>query len=165
MGAKWKVFLITVVVSWCILGLTWYYADFRNGETTHTERTDTIHTSDTVVIRDTIRITEPKPYLVETIRIDTVAQIDTVFVTIEIERKTYQNEDYKAVIQGYKPTLVSMEVYKRETLIRDSTRINNTVTKKELPKWAVTGGVGIGYTPRGVEPYIGVSVGYVFWSK
>lgn len=136
-------------------------------EDTVTIRTDTIHTSDTIILRDTLRIEEPIPHYVEVIRIDTIAQIDTVTVTVQIERKTYEDENYKAVIEGYKPKLLSLDIYKENTTIKESTQINTetNTTHTKKAKWAVTAGTGIGYTPKGVEPYIGVSVGYVLWSK
>lgn len=128
-------------------------------------QTDTIRVSDTLVIYDTIRITEPKPYYVEVVRTDTLVINDTVKVPIPIEQKTYKTEDYKAVIQGYKPTLLSMDLYKKETLIRDTIKINNTITKLKPPRWVISVGPGIGYGPKGVEPYIGINAGVVLWSK
>lgn len=136
-------------------------------EDTVTIRTDTIHTSDTIILHDTLRIEKPVPHYVEVIRIDTIAQIDTVTVTVQIERKEYKNEDYRAVIEGYKPVLLSMDIYKKEIHTYDTILVNNIInrTKIKRPKWAVTAGAGIGYTPKGVEPHIGFTVGYVLWSK
>lgn len=128
-------------------------------------QSDTIRVSDTIVIRDTVRIDKPTPYYVEVVRIDTIAQIDTVTVTIPIERKTYQNEDYRAIIEGYKPSLISMDIYRKTTLIRDTIQINNTITRYKPPRWAVSVGPGVGYGPKGIQPYIGINVGYVIWSK
>lgn len=130
-----------------------------------TLQTDTIRVSDTLVICDTIRIKEPKPYYVEVVRTDTLVINDMVKVPIPIEQKTYQNEDYKAVIQGYKPTLLSMDLYKKETLIRDTTKISNMITKLKPVRWVISVGPGIGYGPKGVEPYIGINAGFVIWSK
>lgn len=126
---------------------------------------DTIRTSDTIVMFDTIRIYEPIPYYVEVVRLDTVAQIETVAVTVPIEQKIYQNENYKAVIEGYKPSLLSMDIYQKTTLIHDTIQINNTITKYKPPRWAVSVGPGVGYSPKGMQPYIGINVGYVIWSK
>lgn len=126
---------------------------------------DTIQMIDTVIIRDTIRIDKPTPYYVEVFRVDTIAQIDTLTVTVPIERKTYKNEDYEAIIEGYKPSLISMDIYKKTTLIRDTIQINNTITRYTPPRWAVSVGVGTGYGPKGIQTYIGINVGYVIWSR
>ena len=126
---------------------------------------DTIRISDTVITHDTVRVREPKPYYVEVVRTDTLIINDTVKVPIPIEQKTYKTEDYKAVIQGYKPTLLSMDLYKKETLIRDTIKINNTITKLKPPRWVISVGPGIGYGPKGIEPYIGINAGVVLWSK
>jgi hypothetical protein len=134
-------------------------------EYTNSTQSDTIRISDTIVIRDTIRIREPKPYYVEVVRTDTLVFKDTLKVPIPIEQKTYKTEDYKAVIEGYKPNLLSIDLYKKETLIRDTVKINNTITKLKPPRWVISVGPGIGYGPKGVEPYIGINAGFVIWCK
>jgi hypothetical protein len=134
---------------------------------------------DTVIIRDTIRPEVPEPEVIRVVRYDTVRPQaepvgdvtpvavgitlteDTVppenGVIIPITQSTYKTEDYTAIIEGYRPRLVSMELY------RKTTTITNTVTRS--PRWALTVGPGIGYGPNGVQPYVGVSVGFVLWSK
>lgn len=138
---------------------------------------------DTVVIRDTIRPPVPKPE-VKPVRYDTVrpqnrpaedaipnvAAVplpeDTIpritpenDVIIPITQSTYKTEDYTAVVEGYRPRLVSIELYPK------TTTITNTVTNTRSPRWALTVGPGVGYGPNGVQPYIGVSLGFVLWSK
>lgn len=142
-----------------------YEKKINNISENNTIKTDTIHTSDTIIIFDTLKIEEPVPYIVEVYKYDTIAKIDTLIVTVPIERKTYQDEQYKAVIEGYKPNLISMDIYNKNIYVYDSIFVNNTITKYKRPKWVLSGGVGVGYTPRGLEPYVGVNIGYVFWSK
>ena len=82
---------------------------------------------------DTVVVEKPMPYKVEVVRkvsvpvyvptpADTVvvARVDSVLVEVpvEVERREYKSEEYRAVISGAKigdlrPTLESMEVYAR----------------------------------------------------
>lgn len=128
---------------------------------------ETLIQRDTVVIRDTVRPPVPAPQVITVVRYDTVrpqtkpvddAKPDTA-VVIPITRNTYTTDDYSAVVEGYKPRLVSMEVYSK------SVTVTNTVTNTRSPRWALTVGPGVGYGPGGFQPYIGVSVGFVLWSK
>jgi hypothetical protein len=80
-------------------------------------------------------------------------------VIIPITRNTYKTEDYTAVVEGYRPRLISMELYPK------TTTITNTITKIRSPRWALTVGPGVGYGPKGVQPYIGITVGFVLWSR
>ncbi len=128
--------------------------------------------SDTAVIRDTIREQVPVPVVQTVVRHDTVRVAlspggeavdslprDSAAVVLPIERKEYQTDDYRAVVEGYHPALIEMELY------RQSTTITNTVVQPRKPRWALTVGPGIGYGPSGVQPYIGASFGFVLWSK
>ena len=119
-------------------------------------------------VRDTIREPIPVPIVRTVVRYDTVRVAfpavdslpgDSAAVVLPIERKTYETEDYRAVVEGYKPSLVEMEVY------RQSAIVTNTVVQPKRPRWALTVGPGVGYGPRGVQPYVGVSFGFVIWSK
>lgn len=139
---------------------------------------------DTVVIRDTIRLPVPKPEVITVVRYDTVRpqakpvedvtpalatvalSEDTIpritpenDVIIPITQNTYKTEDYTAVVEGYRPRLVSIELYPK------TMTITNTITKIRSPRWALTVGSGVGYGPNGVQPYVGVTVGFVLWSK
>ena len=122
---------------------------------------------DTIVRVDTIRIPPPPPDTIKVVRtikvpvevyaVDTIT--NTVMVELPIERKTYTTEAYRATIEGYRPQLIDVEVY------TPVTTITNTEVKLKRPRWAVTVGGGVGYTPKGLQPYVGVSVGYVIWSR
>lgn len=130
---------------------------------------------DTVVVRDTIRLEVPKPVRVYITRYDTVkvsTPNDTVDsgatglelapsgqVVVTVEQKTYTTPDYTAVVEGWRPKLVSMEVYPKTVTIRE------TVTRLKAPRWAVTVGPGLGYDGSKIRPHVGVTVGWVLWSK
>jgi len=122
---------------------------------------------DTVIRVDTIRDTVPVPRKVYVARIDTcwlrpavhtVYVSDTVRVLVPIERKEYETEEYRAVVEGWHPTLVEMEVYpKTKTVTRYMTR--ETVRKT---RWGI--GVQAGY---GVGAWDGKSrlVHVLFWHR
>ena len=51
-----------------------------------------------------------------------------------------------------------------EPLIREVTHTRTQVVTHS-PRFAVTAGVGVAYTPRGLQPTAGVQVGVVLWSR
>jgi len=141
---------------------------------------------DTIVIRDTIHPPLPKPEVNTVVRYDTVRPQakpiegvtpalaivtlpeDTIpritpenGIIIPITQKTYKTEDYKAVIEGYKPNLLSIELYQKNTFITNTV----TNTKYKSPRWVISVGPGVGYGPKGIEPYIGINAGFVLWGK
>lgn len=106
----------------------------------------------TVTRVDTLTIEKPIPCKEEVIRevsvpvyvstpSDTVVVVkhDTVYVNVEVERREYRNEQYRAVISGAKigdlrPTLEDIEIYSRTT---------TSIVEKKKPFLSpyVTGGV------------------------
>ena len=78
---------------------------------------------DTLTIRDTIRIVSP----VETVKYkdrtvlvpvtDTVRRTDTLYMPLDIERKTYQSDDYRAVVSGWSPRLEEIAVYPKTQVV------------------------------------------------
>lgn len=72
---------------------------------------------------------------------------DTVQVRLPIESKHYTAESYDAWVSGYEPTLDSIKVYQREIKTKQS-------------RWSIGLQGGIGLTPKGMQPYIGVGVAY-----
>ncbi len=136
------------------------------------ETTTTVTVRDTIIVRDTVRAEVPVPRVVEVVRYDTIhpspcplsngeGVVDTPAITIPIEQKEYVTADYRAVVEGYRPRLVDMEIYRQMQIISDNT--TTTITKN--PRWAVTLGVGAGWTPQGLQPYVGATFGYVIWSR
>lgn len=47
---------------------------------------------------------------------------DTVYINIPIQRKTYQTDDYRAVISGYRPNLDTMTIYRKREIIYEKSR-------------------------------------------
>lgn len=121
--------------------------------------------TDTVFVRDTIRDTVPVPRIVRMVRVDTVsvkAAGDTVYIDAEIpiERKTYETDDYKAEIEGFRPSLVSIEVYQQTQYINTT----QTVSVRDTRRWGLGIQAGFGaivYDGKiKAVPYIGVGVSY-----
>jgi len=115
---------------------------------------------DTIVIRDTIRYEKPVERISYIVRTDTILlylPADTVQVMVEvpIEQKEYSTEDFRAVIEGFRPSLLSMEVYpKNQFITRTEIR---TITKN--PRWGIGIQAGYGFGEK-MTPYIGIGVQY-----
>lgn len=135
---------------------------------------------DTLTTIDTFRVEPPAPAEQGTVRRDTFrvlvpGQKDTVYVdstkkvedslepirltpdgdvSIPITRREYKTDFYRATVEGFRPSLVSMEVYPR------TTTITNTVTKAVPQKWVLVGGGGVGYDGQRVRPHVGLTIGW-----
>lgn len=92
--------------------------------------------------------------------VEVASGADSVQMEIPVRTLEYRDSTYYArvigpVIGDLAPRLDRLEVFARTT----------TKTRYKRPKWAVTAGVGVGYTPQGLQPTIGVQAGVVLWSK
>ena len=72
---------------------------------------------------------------------------DTIRVRLPIESKHYTSINYDAWVSGYEPQLDSIKVYQREVKTKQS-------------RWSIGLQGGVGMTPRGVQPSIGIGIGY-----
>lgn len=118
---------------------------------------------DTVTITDTIFVNRPivkDSIIVKTVTrflrvADTTCMVfrdtirDSILVEIPIEQKVYGDSNYTAWVSGYLPKLDSIQVYRRETVIRPRSK-----------RWAIGVQAGYGITTRGFAPYAGVGVTY-----
>ncbi len=123
---------------------------------------------DTVIIRDTITVYYPKyitQWRTRTVRVevpvvDTTKENGSVTVELPITERVYEDEDYRAVVEGYNPILKEIAVYPKTQIVTAT----ETITKRK--RWGVSIGVqgGYGLTPAGTQPYVGVGVtfGYNF---
>lgn len=80
-------------------------------------------------------------------------QIETPMRTLEYRDSTYYARVVGPVIGALAPRLDWIETYDR-TITQTSTKSN---------RFAVTAGVGVGYTSQGIRPYVGISVGVILW--
>lgn len=81
-------------------------------------------------------------------------QMEVPVRTLEYRDSTYYARVVGPVIGDLAPRLDWIETYNRT--------ITRTVTKRN--RFAVTAGVGVGYTPKGLQPTIGVQAGVVLWN-
>lgn len=112
---------------------------------------------DTLYLHDTIRIATPVPTHTEPdVRTDTLWLHDTVAVPVSIERKTYEDSSYRAVVSGWHPSLDTLDIFQKTTIIEKEVR----VPVKTSPRWSfgVTAGYGAG--KDGLTPFVGVGVTY-----
>lgn len=85
-------------------------------------------------------------------------------LAIPIERKTYQGEDYKAVVEGWRPVLASIEVYPKTNTITEVR--TETVVQKKKPLFGLVVGPGVGYDIEGkLRPTVSATLGLVLMSK
>ena len=83
--------------------------------------------------------------------VNTISEVvfDTVMVRLPIESKHYEGANYEAWVSGYEPSLDSINVY------------NRTIVQKQKPKrWSIGVQGGVGITPKGVQPYLGVGISF-----
>ena len=72
---------------------------------------------------------------------------DTIRIRLPIESKHYTAESYDAWVSGYEPQLDSIKVYQREV-------------KPKQSRWSIGLHGGVGMTPKGLQPYVGIGVAY-----
>lgn len=134
---------------------------------------DVVRLNDTIYVRDTIRDTVPVPVKTYITRYDTIListqprstgissdstksilheGIETIAL-IPIEIKQYRTKDYCAVIEGYKPKLLQMELYNTNAIINNS----KLVTKQPRLQFGI--GAGVSYDPFSRKLYPAITAG------
>lgn len=108
---------------------------------------------------DTVRVTQPEVMVIRTLATDTVwlraesvAVIeggDSVAVELPREQAEYIGDGYRAWVSGYRPRLDSLVMERRVS-----------VATPRLRRWSVGIQAGVGMTPRGVQPYVGLGVSF-----
>lgn len=118
--------------------------------------------TDTIVKRDTITAIPDTVYRTvalgeKTVKVvvhDTLCKTDTVTISLPFVQKQYKDSSYSAWISGYEPSLDSIRVFPKTTIIRES-----KVVRQKDRRWGIFGGVGIGVSDR-ITPCVGVGIGY-----
>ena len=118
--------------------------------------------TDTIVKRETITAIPDTVYRTvalgeKTVKVvvhDTLCKTDTVTISLPFVQKQYKDSSYSAWISGYEPSLDSIRVFPKTTIIRES-----KVVRQKDRRWGVFGGVGIGVSDR-ITPCVGVGIGY-----
>lgn len=108
---------------------------------------------------DTVVVSQPELMVVHhtatdtvrlpVIRSDTVVVRDSVFVEVPREQAVYSGTGYRAWVSGFRPRLDSLRIERDVAVVSRRNR-----------RWSVGVQAGVGMTPRGVQPYVGVGVSY-----
>lgn len=88
---------------------------------------------DTTVVVDTHIVERPVPVRVTVVDTmyaevrDTIRMNDTLYVPLPLERKEYRRDEFYAVVSGYNPSLIHMEVYPKTVYVteRETVRQRN----------------------------------------
>ena len=82
---------------------------------------------------------------------------DSAEVVIPITQKMYKSDDYTAWVSGYDVQLDSVYVYPKHEYVE--------YREKQPPKkWHIGVMAGYGYSPHGMQPYIGIGFTYSLFS-
>lgn len=122
--------------------------------------------TDTLVVRDTIREKYPvyvdrwktRTELVEVH--DTVRRNDTLWQAVEIERRVYQGEDYRAVVEGWRPQLAEIAVFPKTVYLQ-----TEVIQPEPRPKvrlgFGAAAGPGVFWDGTQIRPGAGAVAGIV----
>lgn len=112
----------------------------------------------TVTVRDTVLLRAPAPTWRTVVRHDTVyvakADGDTCRAVLPVEQTVYSGEGYRAYVSGFRPRLDSLRLERRVE------KITAAAAPGVQRRWSVGIQTGIGLTPHGIEPYVGLGVSY-----
>ena len=107
--------------------------------------------------RDSARLTNEASNVAPDMNVASKEEPDSANVIIPISSKEYRGDDYRAWVSGYRPSLDSIYVFpKHETIT-----ITNT---PKMKRWSIGIQAGYGFTQAGVQPYIGIGIGYTLFS-
>lgn len=161
---NWKIWAVSILAAFLFGALASYFA--VEGHFQAKLATLTPEAIQVVVKRDTLRLNpvlrEIHKVTHDTIKIvmnDTIVRRDTIY--LEREQRVYEDEEYKAFVSGFQPSLDSIYVYPKTIY---ETKVS---TRKEWRRftYGVQAGVGV-VMPFNSSPsfggYLGVGIGYNF---
>lgn len=104
-------------------------------------RSDTVWRTDTHFVDRPVEVwrTLEKPVYFAVHDTQIVRTTDSVFVTLQRERRGYSGEDYEAVVSGVDPLLESIKVFPKTAYIQ------NTITTRKRWSFGITAGPGVLY--------------------
>lgn len=160
----WKTIALAVLM--CAAGA----AGFLVGRSSVSKAGDARVVARVDTLRDTIPVPVAERY-VETVRVpvvvshseavDAPAEIitmvvdtvrDTITAEVPVTQKVYVDSTYKAWVSGFRPSLDSIEVY------RKSTTVERTVTKERKLSFGITTGAGVGVFSRKPDVFVGLGL-------
>lgn len=152
---KQGVIVVTLIIAWAATFVWAWFEHKRQAEVVIETRVDTVRisTPELVVVHSLGSVRDRLPAVC-----DSTNNIpDTVEVEIPIEQAVYEDEQYRAYVRGYRPTLDSLILMQKTTTI-------SLPSKRRQPVVGIGVQAGYGITPRGFQPYLGIglSVSYTF---
>lgn len=171
---------IVVLVAWLIASTLWL-----KGACSGRDEVPTMADTVRVVIHDTVTVVKPAPVDVRplsdmVVRLprwiaapatdetdgkqacdstitDAICPTDSVDVMAPVEQKIYTDSvNYRAVISGAWVSLDTMEIYRQHEVA--------TITKPpDRRRWSIGVGVGYGMTPKGFQPWVGITASYTLF--
>jgi hypothetical protein len=133
---------------------------------------DTIYIHDTMVVREPVAVGS-NPIGVRSYRVKLLGRIseqndsiykpndsmckqnDSVEVELPIEQKVYSDSLYRAWVSGFDARLDSIYIYQ-------PTRYITIKTTEQQSRWSWGVQAGMGITPKGLQPYIGLGATFRF---
>lgn len=155
----WIVYGVVFVVLFMNVALMRHYFKGQTEEWKDTVRVTVVDTVtyDKPVARDSLVVRYVRVPVVR----DTLHSIytDTIQVDMPITQKRYEDSTYTAWVSGYEPSLDSIRVYRKREVITI-----NKIIKEPPNRFVVSFNFGYGLTQNGLQPYIGIGVGYKLFS-
>lgn len=139
---------LSILVMGFVIGLLCRRTEYV--ETTIVER-------DTTVVVDTHIVEKPVPYKVTVTDTllkevtDTVRLNDTLYVRLPLEKREYRRDEFYAVVAGYEPRLIHIEVYPKTVYVTE--KLRETVSQRNY----LSAGVDVVYMG---SPYIPIYLEY-----
>lgn len=102
---------------------------------------------------DDVSKTETIDSMVVTLTEKGEAGMDSATVVVPIERTVYEDSaHYRAVVEGYMARLVELDIYPQPTIARE-----------KVKRWSIGPAIGIGWSGKGLQPYVGVNLTFGMW--
>lgn len=119
----------------------------------HVTRKLPIADSERKAYPDGTLVAERPIYPSDTINAATSESGDSAEVIIPITQRVYEDSTrYRAVVEGYDPRLISLEIYPQPT------------KPPNVKRWHIGPSVGFGWNGRNLAPFVGLTVTYSLYS-
>jgi hypothetical protein len=92
------------------------------------QRETIVEKRDTLVLKDTHIVYQPKEVVREkwktemVVVTDTIRMRDTLYMSLPLEKKTYRRDEFYAEVTGYNPSLTYIEVFPKTVYVTETTR-------------------------------------------
>lgn len=145
--------IIAIALHLVLFALLAFFFRHHEAEVVEVEiiKTDTIRITDTIIITKPMSVVKR---ITDTIIVHTTDTLmREVIVSLPREERVYEDSTFRAVVSGYRPSLDTMQVYQKQSVVKVTERIPPS-------RWSIGLQGGVGITPKGVQPYLGVGISY-----